>query len=119
MDAKWDAGEDPENPERDGQDICQLYRYFLCFRAFYKNNTKFQRKRGVRGPLGQPLNPPLGVDGCCSSLLFSIWQFLPYCFGLCKPRATKAGKVDLAYCCRVCSSVDEKKNQRSKDMKMT
>ena len=34
---------------------------FLCFRAFYKNNTKFQRKRGGRGPLGQPLNQPLGV----------------------------------------------------------
>ena len=50
-----------------------------------------------------------------------FWQErpLPYCFGLCEPRATKAGKVDLAYCRLVCSSVDEKKNRRSKDMKMT
>ena len=30
--------------------ICQLYRYFLFFCEFYKNNTKFQRKRGGRGP---------------------------------------------------------------------
>ena len=72
VDAKGDGGADPENPERDGRDTCQLYRYFLCFRAFHKNNTKFQRKRGDRGRLGRPLNPPLGVDGCCSSLLFSI-----------------------------------------------
>ena len=26
---------------------------------FYKNNTKFQRKRGGRVPLGPPLNPPI------------------------------------------------------------
>ena len=32
----------------------------------------FKEKGGARGPLGQPLNPPMGVDGCCSSLLFSI-----------------------------------------------
>ena len=120
MDAKWDAGEDPEKPERDGQDICQLYRYFLCFRAFYKNNTKFQRKRGVRGPLGQPLNPPLGVDGCCCSLLFSILarksalrHFVLACVSLVERRREK-----LTYCCLVCSSVDEKKNRRSKVLKM-
>ena len=45
---------------------------FLLFCEFYNNNTKFQRKRGGRGPLGHSLNPPVGVDGCCSSLLFSI-----------------------------------------------
>ena len=73
MDAKGDAGGDPENLDRDGRDTCRLYlRYFLCFREFYKNNTKLQRKTGGHGPLGQPLNPPLGVNGCCSSLLFSI-----------------------------------------------
>ena len=72
MDAKGDAGADPENSERDGRDTCQPYRYFLSFSEFYKKNTKFQRKSGGCGPLGQPLNPPLGVDGCYSSLLFSI-----------------------------------------------
>ena len=72
MDAKGDAGADPENPERIAGILVGYIRYFLCFRAFHKNNTKSQRKRGDRGPLGQPLNPPLGVDGCCSSLLFSI-----------------------------------------------
>ena len=46
--------------------------YFLG--EFYKNHTKFQRKSSGHGPLGQPLNPPLEVDGCCSSLLFSILQ---------------------------------------------
>ena len=55
VDVKGDAGADPENPERDGRDTCRLYRYFLCFRAFYKNNTKFQRKRSGRGPVGPPL----------------------------------------------------------------
>ena len=60
------------NSERDGRDTCQPYIYFLFFGEFYKNNTKFQRKSGGHGPLGQPLNPPLGVDGCSSSLLFSI-----------------------------------------------
>ena len=45
---------------------------FYVSEHFIKNNTKFQRKRGDRGRLGRPLNPPLEVDGCCSSLLFSI-----------------------------------------------
>ena len=31
---------------------------FLFFWELNKNNTKFQRKRGGRSPLGQPLNPP-------------------------------------------------------------
>ena len=78
MDAKGDAGADPENSERDGRDTCQPYRYFLSFSEFYKKNTKFQRKSGGRGPLGQPLNPPLGVDGCYSSLLFSILARAPF-----------------------------------------
>ena len=38
---------------------CQLYRCFLFVWKFYKNNTKFQRKRDDCGPLGLPLNPPL------------------------------------------------------------
>ena len=48
------------------------------FQRILWKNTKFQRKRGGRGPLGQPLNPPLGVDGCCSSLLFSILARAPF-----------------------------------------
>ena len=44
-----------------------------------------------------------------------FWQERPspYCFGLCEPRGTKTGKVVV-----VCSSVDEKKNRRSKVLKM-
>ena len=41
---------------------CQIYRYFLFFWEFYKNNTKFQRKRGGYGPLCPPLNPSLSVS---------------------------------------------------------
>ena len=33
---------------------------FYCSETeFYKNNTKVQRKRGGRGPLGPPLNLPI------------------------------------------------------------
>ena len=114
---------DPENSEGDGRNTCQLCRYFLFFWEFFNNNTKFQRKRGGRGPveLGQPLNPPVGVDSCCSSVLFSIlasaylgtcvltWTpplspFLPYFFSPCEPCATKEEK--LTYHCLVYGVVD-------------
>ena len=36
-----------------------LDTYYFSVMEFYKNNTKFQRKRGGRGPLGPPLNPPM------------------------------------------------------------
>ena len=59
---QW-KGVDPENSERGSRTLAHLpaiyFRYFLFFWEFNKNNTKFQRKRGGRGPLGQPLNPPL------------------------------------------------------------
>ena len=42
----------------------------------------------------------------------------PCCFGLGEPRA-KRRREKLTHCCLVCSSVDEKKNRRSKDLKMT
>ena len=38
-----------------GRDICQLSRYYLIYWEFFKNNAKFHRKMGDRGPLGQPL----------------------------------------------------------------
>ena len=47
--------------KRGGRNTCQLCRYFFFFWEIYKNNTKFQRKRGGCGPLGPPLNPPLIV----------------------------------------------------------
>ena len=42
---------DPENYDRGGRDTWPLYRYFLLSWEFYKNNTKFQRKKGVAAPL--------------------------------------------------------------------
>ena len=52
-------GADPENSERGGRNTCPLYRYFLFFWEFNKNNTNFQRKRRGHDPFGQPVNPPL------------------------------------------------------------
>ena len=37
--------------DRGGRDTWPLYRYFLLSWEFYKNNTKFQRKKGVAAPL--------------------------------------------------------------------
>ena len=55
---------DPENSERPvvGTLNMQLYSvdtFYFSEREFYKNDTKFQRNRGVHGPLGPPLNPPI------------------------------------------------------------
>ena len=41
---------DPENYDRGGRDTRPLYRYFLLSWEFYKNNTKFQRKKGWLRP---------------------------------------------------------------------
>ena len=41
--------------------LAQLCRYFLFFWEFYKNNTKFQRKKGGWAPLGPPLNRQLAL----------------------------------------------------------
>ena len=47
---------DTENSEIGGS---ILDTYYFSVMEFYKNNTKFQRKRGGRGPLSPPLNPPM------------------------------------------------------------
>ena len=36
-----------------------LDTFYFSETEFYTNNTKFQRKKGGRGPLGPPLNPPV------------------------------------------------------------
>lgn len=47
---------DTENSEMGGS---ILDTYYFSAMEFYKNNTKFLRKRGGRGPLGPPLNLPM------------------------------------------------------------
>ena len=47
---------------------------------FYKNDTKFQRNRGVHGPLGPPQNPPINctysVYGMNETVAFFNFIFL-------------------------------------------
>ena len=63
--------------------------YYIFYWELLKNDTKFHRQRGCCGPLGQPLNLPMGpshlVDACLSAMCYeSVPQFgsLPYkpCF---------------------------------------
>ena len=45
-----------------------LDTFYFSEMGFYKNNTKFQRKRGGRCPLGPSLNLPMHFS--CSAQLF-------------------------------------------------
>ena len=40
---------------------CILDTFYFSETEFYKNNTKFRKKRGGRGPLGPLLNPPMAT----------------------------------------------------------
>ena len=65
---------DPEISERGGWDTCQLNRYYLFYQKFFRNNTKFHRKRSGHGLLaGQPHE---GV------LLFNKWLMAQVTFEL-------------------------------------
>ena len=60
---------DTENSEMGGS---ILDTYYFSVMEFYKNNTKFQRKRGGRGPLGPPLNPPMYAN---SKISGETWAY--------------------------------------------
>ena len=49
---------DTENSEMGGS---ILDTYYFSVMEFYKNNTKFQRKRSGQGLIGPPLKPPMEV----------------------------------------------------------
>ena len=103
MDAKGDAGADPENSERDGRD--SLVGYIDTF--FVLEN--FMKKYKISKKKGWPRSPrpaPKSTFGSRWLLFFTfIFNFgkkerpSPFCFGLCEPRATKTGKVDLLLSC--------------------
>ena len=119
MDAKGDAGGDPENSERDGRDTCQLY-----IDTFYVSEN-FMKKYKISKKKGWPRSPrpaPKSAFGSRWLLFFTfifnfgksaLRHFVLACVSLVQRRREK-----LTYCCLVCSSVDERKNRRSKDLKM-
>ena len=48
-----------------------LDTFYFSEVEFYKSNTKFQRKRGRRGPLGPSLNRPMYANSKISGSLLS------------------------------------------------
>ena len=55
MDAKGDAGGDPENSERDGRDTCQLYIDTFYVSESFMKKYKISKKKGwPRSPRPAP-----------------------------------------------------------------
>ena len=54
-----------QNSESSGWDNYQLYRYYLFYRVFFKKKKKHKisQQRGVRDPLDNPPDPPMGASG--------------------------------------------------------
>ena len=80
---------DPENYDRGGRDTRPLYRYFLLSWEFYKNNTKFQRKKGWLRPSRPSPRSALDCDclrthvGQQDKILLSTKQHLGEVYSAC------------------------------------
>ena len=71
----WGPGVDPENSERGGRDTCQLYKFFLFFWEFYKNNKK-KKKGWSRPPRPTPKSAlEASIDETAQSLQLETISF--------------------------------------------
>ena len=70
------SGADSENLERGGRPgtLARYIDTFYFAENSTKNNRKFQTKRGGRGTLGPPLNPPLALNCLLHSRSFVVKQ---------------------------------------------
>ena len=53
------VGAHPENPESVVTKIVAGYIHTIYLLSLIKNNRKYRRQMGGRGPLRQPLSPPM------------------------------------------------------------